>query len=533
MLHPRFADRGMVVSSHHLAAQAGLRVLQDGGNAVEAMVAAAATISVVYPHMNGIGGDGFWLIDGPDFEVPACVMGVGRAAGRATVDWYRGQGCTEIPGRGPLAANTVAGTVSSWWAALKLARGLPRDAAVPLTPARLLEDAIGYARDGMPVTAAHSADVAAKAPEMEDVPGWRELFCTDGLPATGDVLKQPALAGTLEALATDGFDSFYRGPLARRIAADLEAAGSPLRQTDLEAHAALTPAPLALRLSAGTVYNTPPPTQGLVSLILLGLYDRMRAEAADGFDHVHRLVEATKQAFLVRDAEITDPDRMARPAQAFLEDAALDRMAAAVDPARALPWPQPGIPGDTVWLGAADRHGTTVSFIHSIYWEFGSGLVLPETGIQWQNRGSSFALDPDALNALEPGRLPFHTNNPAMARLADGRTMLYGTMGGDGQPQTQAAVFSRHVLHGADVQAAITAPRWLLGRRWGETATALRLENRTDPALAKALADAGHNIDLIGGFDPLVGHAGAVIRHADGLLEGATDPRADGTVAAF
>ncbi len=529
MLHPRFARRGMVVSSHHLAAQAGLRVLQDGGNAVEAMVAAAATISVVYPHMNGIGGDGFWLIDAPGWDQPKAVMGVGRAARAASREWYAGQGAEAIPGRGPLAANTVAGTVSSWDAALVLAA----DWGTPLPLRRLLEDATWYARNGMPVTAAHCADVASKADQMADVPGWEALFRAGGGPAPGDILKQPALADTLDALARDGLESFYRGPLAATIAADLAAVGSPVSAGDLAAHRPIGTAALTTTTSAGAIYNTPPPTQGLVSLLILAIYDRMRADAPDGFDHVHRLVEATKQAFLVRDRHLTDPDHMDRPAGDWLAESALAKMAGAIDPAAALPWPQPGHPGDTVWLGAIDEAGRAVSFIHSIYWEFGSGVVLPETGIQWQNRGSSFSLDPGALNALLPGRLPFHTNNPALARLADGRLMLYGSMGGDGQPQSQSAVFSRHAMHGVDLQAAITAPRWLLGRRWGEEATALRLEGRFVPALQKALAESGHELAMLGDFDSLMGHAGAIVRHPDGRLEGATDPRADGAIAAF
>ncbi len=529
MLHPRFAHRGMVVSSHHLAAQAGLRVLQGGGNAVEAMVAAAAAISVVYPHMNGIGGDGFWLIDAPGWDQPKAIMGVGRAAQAATREWYTGQRVDAIPGRGPLAANTVAGTISGWDAALRMAA----DWGEPLPLARLLEDAAYYARDGIPVTAAHCTDVIGKADQMDGVPGWHDLFMAGGDPRPGDRLKQPAMAETLETLGRDGLDSFYRGPLAERIAADLAAVGSPVSADDMANHQAMETAPLSVATSAGILYNTPPPTQGLVSLIILALYDRMRADAADSFDHVHRLVEATKQAFLVRDQHLTDPDYMDRPAADWLGNGPLSEMTSAINPAVALPWPQPMNPGDTVWLGAVDQAGRSVSFIHSIYWEFGSGVVLPGTGIQWQNRGSSFSLDPGALNALLPGRLPFHTNNPALARLPDGRVMLYGTMGGDGQPQTQSAVFSRYAMHGGDLQAAITAPRWLLGRRWGEEATALRLEGRMDPAVIQSLTNAGHEIDLLGDFDSLLGHAGAIVRHADGRLEGATDPRADGTVAAY
>ena len=183
------------------------------------------------------------------------------------------------------------------------------------------------------------------------------------------------------------------------------------------------------------------------------IYDRIRAGAkVDSFEHVHGLVEATKQAFLVRNRYVCDPVVMKADPWSFLADAALDERARAIDPAKARPWPEPPIKGDTVWMGAADSEGRMVSYIQSVYWEFGSGVVLGSTGVGWQNRGSSFLLDPSSHLALEPGRKPFHTLNPAMARLADGRTMVYGNMGGDGQPQSQAAVFSRFAMFGDDLQ---------------------------------------------------------------------------------
>jgi gamma-glutamyltranspeptidase/glutathione hydrolase len=285
----------------------------------------------------------------------------------------------------------------------------------------------------------------------------------------------------------------------------------------------------------------PPPTQGLASLAILGIADRILPAAPGGFDpgdfdpggfdYVHRLVEATKQAILLRTAHVTDPDHMTETPEALLSAACLDRLAAAVDPARALPWPTPAVPGDTVWLAAADAAGRVVSFIHSIYWEFGSGLVLRDTGIQWQNRGSSFALAADRPNPLAPGRLPFHTNNPALALFDDGRVLAYGSMGGEGQPQTQAAVFTRHVCFGQDLYDAIAAPRWLLGRTWGASRSSLRMESRFDPSVIDAMRAAGHDIDMVGDFDEVMGHAGAIVRQPDGTILGASDPRCDGSAA--
>lgn len=174
-----------------------------------------------------------------------------------------------------------------------------------------------------------------------------------------------------------------------------------------------------------------------------------------------------------------------------------------------------------------------MSFIQSIYHEFGSGVVLPVSGINWQNRGASFSLDESKLLALKPGKKPFHTLNPAAARLKDGRTMVYGTMGGDGQPQTQAAVFTRHVVFGQSLQTAVTAPRWLLGRTWGQSSDTLKLERRFPQSVVDALVKRGHDIEVLSPFDESMGHAGALVRHPDGTLEGASDPRSDGGVAAY
>lgn len=184
-------------------------------------------------------------------------------------------------------------------------------------------------------------------------------------------------------------------------------------------------------------------------------------------------------------------------------------------------------------MGAIDSAGRAVSFIQSIYWEFGSGVVLDDTGITWQNRGSSFALDRGARNALRPGRKPFHTLNPSLARFHDGRVMAFGTMGGEGQPQTQAALFTRYAYFGMPLQAAITAPRWLLGRTWGAQSTTLKLEARIAAKVVDGLRRARHDIEVVGAFDDVMGHAGAVCRWPNGMLEGAADPRGNGVVAAY
>jgi oxamate amidohydrolase len=524
------SPRGMVVAPHHLAAQAGLAILREGGNAVEAMVAAAAAIAVVYPHMNSIGGDGFWLIAEPrrpPFGIEAC----GAAATAATPELYAAHGCEEIPARGPLAALTVAGTVSGWAKALEAAARWGRR---PLPLSRLLADAIIYAEDGVPVTDSFCEMVAEKRAELEAVPGFKAQFLAGGTPQSGAVLKNKALAALLRQLASAGLGDFYRGDAARAMAADLEAAGSPLSLSDLAGHQAQIVTPLSARLSVGQAFNMPPPTQGLASLLILALYDRMPAAAPNGFEHIHCLVECTKAAFRIRDAAAIDPRYAPAPAASYLTEAAIGDLAASIDLSRARPWPEAKRDaGDTVWMGAIDSEGRAVSVIQSTYWEFGSGLVLPRTGVNWQNRGAGFSLDPASPNVLLPWKKPFHTLNPALARLNDGRVIVYGTMGGDGQPQTQAAVFTRYVHHGVGLQAAVTAPRWLLGRTWGSHSVTLKLESRFPETVSAALREAGHNAERVPAFSALMGHAGALVLHPGGVIEGASDPRSDGAAAGF
>lgn len=529
MLHTPRATRGLVVAPHHLAAQAGLAVLREGGNTIEAMVAAAGTIAVVYPHMNSIGGDNFWLIAEPGRE-PIGILACGGAGQKATVDLYRDRGGQSIPPRGPLAANTVAGAISGWQAALQVSTRWGGRLPLP----RILADAIHYARTGAPVTGSQNRFTGAKLSELKDVPGFAEQFLVAGEPpAAGWPFRQPKLADTLERLAASGLDDFYRGEIGSAIGAELARIGSPVTASDLRAHRAVEAAPLRISLRCGTVYNLPPPTQGLASLIILGVFDRLGCTEGESFAHLHGLVESTKQAFLVRDRIVTDPAYLKEDPASFLTDCALAEMAGRIRPDKAAPWPAPPQGGDTVWLGAIDGQGRAVSLIQSIYWEFGSGVVLRDTGILWQNRGVSFALEDSALNVLRPGRKPFHTLNPPLARLHDGRVVVYGTMGGEGQPQTQAALFTRYVLFGQELQTAVTAPRWLLGRTWGAASTNLKLESRFDPGLIESLRRAGHDVEVVGPFSDLMGHAGGIARHSSGVLEGAADPRGDGVVAAF
>ena len=529
MLHTPRTRRGMVTSPHHLASEAGLRVLRENGTAIEAAVAMAATLPVVYPHMTSIGGDGFWLIAVPGQEVIA-IDACGAAAAAATPELYAKRGHATIPWRGPLGANTVAGTVSGWAEALRLNETLGGEMGL----SRLLEDAAWHAANGFVVTKSQAELTEAKRAELAEVPGFAEQFLVNGeAPREGQLMKLPALANTLYRLAAHGLDDFYTGEIARDLAADLERIGAPLTAQDLAGHKAQRRAPLSVKVRCGQLYNFPPPTQGLASLIILALFDRLKITAADDFKYLHGIVEATKQAFLVRDRIIGDPGAMIEDPSHYLQPSELDRLAQRIDRKAALAWPAPVDKGDTIWLGAIDRNGIAVSFIQSIYFEYGSGCVLPQTGIVWQNRGASFHLDRPGPRQLAPGRKPFHTLNPALARLADGRVMVYGTMGGEGQPQTQSAIFSRYAMLGVPLQEAITRPRWLLGKMWGEETTSLKLEGRFDPKLVRQLGKAGHQVEVLADFSVSMGHAGAIVRHAESIFEGATDPRSDGAAMGF
>ncbi len=532
------SSSGLATTPHYLASESAASILREGGNAIEAMIAAAATIAVAYPHMNSIGGDSFWLLH-ESGKLPVAIDACGAAAQAASLDWYRERGMaydspnaaqTSIGFRGPTAACTVAGTISGWQMALEYSQQ-HWQGKLPLS--RLLSDAIGFARNGVPVTQSQASATTSKQAELHTQPGFAPTFLSGGAaPFVGSIFRQPLLANTLEHLVVKGLGDYYHGELGRAIGKELQRLGSPLSHADLSGHRAQLCKPLVLHHAQGLVYNFPPPTQGLVSLLILGVLDRLNVGRYNHLsaDYIHLAVEATKRAFAIRDHYITDPAYMKTEAQHFLEPAKLDKMAASIDLQTVLPTGKTQGPGDTVWMGVMDAQGRSVSMIQSIYHEFGCGIVLRDSGINWQNRGVSFSLNPNALNALQPGRKPFHTLNPALAVLNDGRTMVYGNMGGDGQPQSQAAVFTRIVHHGLSPADAIAAPRWLLGRAWGNSSESLKLESRFDTRVIDDLKHRGHDVEVLKPFDELMGHAGAIVRDANGNMIGGADPRSDGSV---
>jgi gamma-glutamyltranspeptidase/glutathione hydrolase len=525
----------VVAAPHPLASQAGVAVLRRGGTAVDAAIAAGATLAVVYPHMTGLGGDSFWLCwDGRARRLRG-LAACGPAARLATPALYGARGLRAIPARGPLAALTVPGAVDGLWQA----HGWSREAlGSPLAWADLLADAIRHAADGIPVSACQArvsgraADLLGRARE----PGFaafRETYLTPGgvPPACGARLVQPGLAGTLERLAREGGRAFYEGAVAADIGRACEAVGSPLRAVDLAAYRARWVEPLTVPYRGGLAASLPPPSQGIAVLAILGMLDGLDVGGSpDGSaDYVHLLVEATKLAFGDRDRWLADPDAAPVPVDRLLDPAYLRERAKRIRADVAAQAPVPSGVGDTVACVAADAAGNCVSLIQSLYHEWGSGVVAGETGVVLQNRGAFFSLDPAHPNALAPGKRPFHTLTPFMW-LRDGQPgLVAGTMGGEGQPQTLAAVTTRVLDAGRDVQAAVEAPRWLYGRTWGAPTRALSLEGRFGARVAADLEERGHPVTVLDGWSDTLGHAQAIWRDpATGLLTGGGDPRADG-----
>ncbi len=541
-LHNPMALRGMVTSPHYLASLAGLDMLRRGGTAVDAALSAAAVLAVVYPQMCSLGGDCFWLIFNAEKGELRGLNGSGRAGERLSRKLYADRGLSAVPSRGPLAAITVPGLVSGWAEAHAYAR---KSMGSAISWEGCLAEARELAERGFPVSAGLAGWLAADTDTgdreqrfLQRFPGFAKTFLPGGrVPRLGEVFRQPDLARSLALLAEKGPEDFYEGELAERIVRGLNAAGGLLTARDFAGHRSDWVTPISVGYGRYRVCNLPPSTQGISSLQILAM-----AEAADlrrlpegSADWCHFLVEATKLAFADRDRFVTDPDFAEIPVEKLLSESHARACAARVDGKRAGSFTSLLDPaGDTVWLGAVDGRGNAVSLIQSVYNDFGSGLVPEGTGIVLQNRGSFFSLDPDHANRLEPGKRTMHTLNPPMI-LENGRPYLvYGTMGGEGQPQTQAALVTRMLDYGMTPQAAVDAPRWLYGRSWGEQTNSLLLESRFPDRVFEDLAARGHRVERAPAYCDRMGHAGAIlIDRVTGLLRGASDPRSDGLACGF
>ncbi|WP_318570716.1 gamma-glutamyltransferase [Salinigranum marinum] len=526
----------MVSSPHTLASAAGLDVLQRGGSAVDAAIATNAVLCVAYPHMAGLGGDGFWLVH--DGRGARAVNASGPAAAEATPEYYADRGYDAIPERGAEAALTVPGAVDGWRAV--------HEAYGRLEWGDLFQAAIRYARDGVPV-ARSLADWLVTDRDLLRGTSGGETFLRDGAaPEQGSHLVQRELAATFERLANDGpRDGFYEGTVAEEFCASLD--GSPLRASDFAAYRAEWVDPVTTTYRGKTVHELPPNTQGFSALSVLNLLEGFDPTAwGDGSaDYYHHLTECVKLAFADRDAWLTDPDFFDIPVGRLIDKEYAAERRARIDAERVLPSSvDPGIEpptgaasrspgGDTVYFTAVDDDGLVVSAIQSIYFDFGSGVVAGDTGIVPQNRGAFFSLDDTHPNVLEPGKRSFHTLIPALVTVDGTPRLAFGTMGGEGQPQTQAALLTRLIDFEYDVQQALEAPRWLYGRTWGADTRALSLEGRVSDRVASELERRGHPVRIHSDWDDTMGHAAAIRVHENGLLEGGADPRGDGAALGY
>lgn len=507
---PRF-PRGCVASAHYLASAAGLQVLAGGGNAVDAAVAANLTLGVVAPYLCGYGGDLFALVWRGE---PLGYCGDGRAPRAATVEGVRAAAAAgEMPERGAVTV-TVPGAVQGWCDLLE--RFGSRSFG------ELARPALRYAAEGFPLTCLGGAILQALG-EVHRSSAWRAVYAEA---APGRWLCQPDLAKTIESLAEHGPDVFYRGEIAAAIAEHVQAEGGLLAPDDLASHRGEWVAPLSAPYRDVEVLELPPPTQGVTALEALRLVDRTGPLPPAGADREHLLIEAVKLALADRDGFVTDPAHMHRSAEDLISDPWIDRRRLLIDPARAAePAGARPLTGGTAYFCAADPDGMLVSLIQSNYHDFGSGVTVPGWGINLQNRGAMFRLDDDHPNSIAPGKRTLHTLIPALALRGGRPWLVFGTMGADAQAQVHLQLLARVVDDGADVQEALSAPRWrVVPGGWS-----VLVESRWDPAVVSTLEERGHRVSTTSAYDPRMGHAHAIEVHDPGY-GGATDPRTEGAV---
>jgi gamma-glutamyltranspeptidase len=540
--------RGAVVAPHHLATAAGLGILRAGGSAVDAAIATNAVLGVVMPSACGIGGDAFWLIWDAAERHEHALNGSGRSPAATDADALRAGGLTALPLRGPLTI-TVPGAVRSWGDAHRRFGRLSRT--------DVLAPAIELAREGFPAWPGFISAVEATVPRVREgvgeASGFERVYRPNARPwQSGELVRLPALASTLERLADVGFDDFYDGQIAARQARGLSAAGSTITVDDLSAHQSIWGQPIETTYRGVRVSTHPPNSSGIVALELLNILETFDAPSADAFGPrgvtdpgwIHLGIEASKLAMADRDAHLTDPDAYSIPLDQLMSKDYARTLARRIDRSRAAPAPNARSPrgGGTIYLATVDGDGNAVSLIESNYMGFGSGVVDPETGVHYQNRGSFFSLDPAHVNVLAPRKRTLHTLLPAMLFRAgeDSPWIVTGSMGGDAQPQIHAQVVSALVDGGADVATAVGAPRWFVEP---EEHFAPPIEVRVEPRFAQGVLEAlealGHPVTRTELFDSGLGHAHAIELvdggpgSTDGSVAAATDPRSAGLPAVW
>jgi gamma-glutamyltranspeptidase len=532
---PTLALHGMVACPHALASEAGVEILKAGGSAVDAALATSATLSVIYPHMTGLGGDAFWLIYDAKQHSVRYLDGAGCAAASASIETFRLRGMKEIPFRGILPATlTVPGAVASWCEAHAAHGRLPL--------ARNLAAAVGYAREGFPVTERLANWIAAAAPELAKNREASAIFLkSGGAPHAGQSLVNKDLARSIETLGAGGRDAYYEGEIAKELSRYASANAGLFTEADFRAQHAQWREPISTDYRGVRVYQTPPPTQGIAVLQMLNLIQPFEIAGMEylGADHVHFLVQAKQLAYHDRDRWIADPNFTNVPVKRLLSRAYADERRALIDPVRALPWdkvPSYGsLTGDTVYICAVDAEGNAASLIQSLYGIFGSCVVAGKSGIVLQNRSAYFSLVPAHPNHLAPGKRPLHTLIASLAFRDDKLWQVFGCMGADGQPQIQLQAYVAMIDFGLNVQQAIESPRWLSGRfTMGEPRNLLNIEGRYPESTLKELERRGHVLNRWGAWTELAGHAhGISIDPVTHTRSGGSDPRSDGAAIGY
>lgn len=519
MMRPDVMGReAAVVSDHALASQAGAAVLRRGGNAVDAAITMAAVLAVVRPHMNGVGGDNFLLIREARSGTVFALNGSGRAGAKAVPSFFASRQATQVPASGIMSVS-VPGAVRAWEDALK------RFGTISLSAA--LQPAIEYAERGFPVSTRLSLDIAGESRKVEADSSLRRTFlAAGGAPLPGTMLVQPELAVTMKTIAAGGADALYRGPLADRIAKFIEREGGLVTSADLAAHRSQWQEPISTTYGGRTVLAFPPNSQGLTFLEMLNLAERVMPpnEAPNSAATIHALAEASKLAYQDRDRFLADPDFSPVPVERLISKAF------AADRAKLIRADTVWAPdqdtrsrdgnGDTIYLAVVDKDGNAVSMIQSLFAAFGSGRMVPGTGITLHNRGALFELDPAHPNVIAPGKRPFHTLSPAMALNADGSLyMAFGTPGGDGQPQTLVQILNNVLRHNMTPQQAVEAARW---RVFG--GTRLGVEPGIDAGTRALLERRGHVVRV---QEPSAEFGGAqmIVIHSSGARMTGADPR--------
>jgi len=544
---PTLASRGMVACAHYLATQAGVQILTQGGNAIDAAIAANAVMTVVYPSTCSAGGDIFMLIWEAKTQQLHALNGSGRAPQAMTPEFFTSKGMQQIPERGPLPI-TVPGAVDGWFEALSRFGSL--------SPETIFAPAIALAEEGMPVSPKLSNWVQHAAKDV--LAPWEssaEVFLPHAQPVrAGHILRQPNLARTYRMLAKEGRDAFYHGLLARSITDFVQRCGGLLSLEDMQRHHSDWVPPISTNYRGFDVYEFPPNSQGIAALEMLNIIEgyNLKALGYQTAEYLHILLEAKKLAFADRDSYVSDPAFVNVPVERLLSKSYAEQQRERIDPKRATPYFAAGLEkeGDTMYLCAADREGNVVSLIQSLFFGFGSGIVAGDSGVLLQNRGSYFSLDPRHANYLQPGKRTMHTLTPAMVFRNGKPYMALGSMGGDAQPQIHVQVLSAMIDFGLNPQQAIAAPRWrslrynvdmagkrkeMTGQRGvdehlrGAVIEMVLLEERFLSGIPLELELLGHRTIIGQPWEDAMGHAQAIIINpTTHVFEGAADPRCDG-----